>query len=135
MPDPKTYALADILTITTGRLLSPRHIEAVYDIANWMTGDYLMTHQLPRAMDACGPALLAQHPQLEGVEPPADIDVPDLMAWIANAEREHGAELPVTPLADGVWEHRDPIEELCDMVGPEKVIVAPLQAPEGGEQR
>lgn len=135
MTDPKPYALADILTMTTGRLLSPRHMEAVYDIANWMTRDNLMTHQLPRAVDACGPALLAQHPQLEGVEPPHDIDVPGLIAWIANAEREHSEQLPVTPLPAGVWEHRDPIEELCDMVGPEKVIVATLPAPDGGEQR
>lgn len=133
MTQPKPYALADILTMTTGRLLSPRGIEAVYDIANWMTGDNLMTHQLPRAVDACAPALLAQHPQLEGVEPPHDIDVPDLMAWIANAEREHGEQLPVTPLPVGAWERRDPIEELCDMVGPEKVIVVP--ASDGEAQR
>ncbi|MGA5372315.1 hypothetical protein ACPCSD_14705 [Streptomyces griseoincarnatus] len=122
----RAYPLADILTMTTGRLLSPRHMDAVYDLANWMTGDNLMTHQLPRAADACGPALLAQHPQLQGVEPPADIDVPDLMAWLANAEREHGEHLPVAPLAAGQWDRQDPLEELCDMVGPEKVIVAPL---------
>jgi hypothetical protein len=131
--DPKPYALADILTMTTGRILSPRRIEAVYDLANWMTRDNLMTHQLPRAADICGPALIAQHPQLEGVEPPADIDVPDLMAWIANAEREHGEQLPVAPLPAGSWEHRDPVEELCDMVGPEKVYVVP--APDGEAQR
>jgi hypothetical protein len=129
----RTFALADILTMTTGRLMSARRIEAVYDISNWMTGDNLMTHQLPRAAEACGPALLAQHPQLVGVEPPKDIDVPDLMAWLADAERQHGQELPVVPLSDGAWEHRDPIEELCDMVGSEKVYVVPV--PDGGEQR
>lgn len=129
----KPYALADILTMTTGRLLSTRGIEAVYDITNHMTGDNLMTHQLPRAADTCGPALLAQHPQLDGVAPPDDIDTPDLMAWIANAEREHGTHLPVTPLPVGAWEFRNPIEELCDMVGPERVIVATL--PDGDEQR
>ena len=126
MTDSRTYALADVLTLTTGRLLSPRRIEAVYDLANWMTRDNLMTHQLPRAAEACGPALLTQHPQLDGVESPNDIDIPDLMAWLANAERVHGTELPVTPLPVGVWEYRNPIEELCDMVGPERVIVAPL---------
>jgi hypothetical protein len=133
--EPRTYALADILTMTTGRLLSPRRIEAVYDIANWMTGDHLMTHQLPHAADTCGPALLTQHPQLEDVAPPEDIDVPDLMAWLANAEREHGEQLPVTPLAAGVWEHRDPIKELCDMVGPEKVIAVALPDTDPEAQR
>ncbi|MCX4809035.1 hypothetical protein OG601_47120 [Streptomyces sp. NBC_01239] len=128
MTDTRLYALADILTMTTGRLLSTRGIEAVYNIANWMTGDSLMTHQLPRAADICGPALLAQHPRLADVVPPEGIDAPDLMAWLADTERQHGQELPVAPLPDGAWEHRNPIEELCDMVGPERVIVATLPA-------
>ncbi|MFJ6559962.1 hypothetical protein ACIQMV_08775 [Streptomyces sp. NPDC091412] len=126
----RTFPLADILTMTTGRLLSARHMDGVYDIANWMTGESLMTHQLPRAADACGPALLAQHPQLKGVEPPAGVDAPDLMAWLANTEREYGHELSVAPLAAEQWRHQDPIEELCDMVGPERVVVAPLPARE-----
>lgn len=132
MTDTRLYALADILTMTTGRLLSPRGVEAVYAIANYMTGDYLLTHQLPRAAEACGPALLNQHPQLTDVAPPEDIDEPDLLAWLADTERQHGQQLPVTPLAPGTWEHRNPIEELCDMVGPEKVYVVP--APDDGEQ-
>jgi hypothetical protein len=129
----RTFALADILTMTTGRLLATRGIDAVYDIANWMTGDDLFTHQLPRAADACGPALLAQHPQLTNVAPPEDSDVPDLMAWLTNAEAEHGQELPVTPLPAGAWQHQNPIEELCDMAGPEKVYVVPV--PEEGHPR
>lgn len=132
MTNTRTFTLADILTMTTGRLMSARGIEAVYDLANWMTGDNLMTHQLPRAADICGPALLTQHPQLVGIAPPEDIDVPDLMAWLADAERQHGQELPAAPLPDGAWEHRNAIEELCDMVGPEKVYVVPV--PEAGGQ-
>ncbi|MEV7364290.1 hypothetical protein [Streptomyces sp. NPDC091299] len=123
----RPFPLADILTMTTGRLLSPRHMDAVYEIANWMTGDDLMTHQLVRATEACGPALLDQHPQLRDVQPPDGIDVPDLLAWLANAEREHGEQLPVAPLPDGAWKQQDPIEELCDMVGPERVYVVARQ--------
>ena len=125
------FSLADVLTMTTGRLLSPRRIEAVYDMANWMTGDYLMSHQLPRAADACGPAILAQHPQLRDVTPPAGIDVPDLMAWLVDAEQRHGETLPVVPLPAGVWERRNPVEELCDKVGPERVVVAGLPEVDG----
>ena len=132
MPEPRTYRLDDVLTMTTGRLLSQRGIEAVYDLANFMTGDYLLTHQLPRAADACGPALLDQHPQLRGVEPAADIDQADFAAWLADAERVHGTQLVVTPLPPGVWEHRDPIDELCGMVGPERVIV--VEVPDDGGQ-
>jgi hypothetical protein len=127
----RLYALADILTMTTGRLLSPRGVEAVYDLANYMTADYLLTHQLPRATDTCGPELLTQHPQLTDVAPPEDIDPADLMAWLADAVRQHGQQLPVTPLPAGAWEQRNPIEELCDMAGPEKVWVVRT---DGGER-
>jgi hypothetical protein len=128
MTETRTFPLADILSITTGRLLSRRHMDGIYDILNFMTGDNLMTHQLPRAAGACRGPLLEQHPQLDGVEPPDGIDVPDLMAWLTNAEREYGESLPVAPAAG--WEHRDPVEELCDKVGAENVYVVPVA---GGE--
>ncbi|MFJ1653478.1 hypothetical protein ACIOC2_19225 [Streptomyces sp. NPDC088337] len=129
--DSRLFPLADVLTVTTGRLLSHRHMDGVYGILNYMTGESLFTHQLPRAADVCGPALLAQHAQLQGVKPPEDIDGADLKKWLANAEREYGEELPVAPLTAGTWETRNPIEELCDMVGPEKVYVAPLPGEAG----
>jgi hypothetical protein len=123
MADPaaREFDLADILSITTGRLLSRRHIDGVYDILNHLTGDNLMTHQLPRAAETCRPALLAQHPQLDGVQPPEDMAVPELWKWLAGAETAYGARLPVTPIAD--WEHRNPIEELAQMIGPDRVVV------------
>lgn len=124
MLETRAFALADILSVTTGKLLSRRHMDGIYDILGYMTGDDLMTHQLPRAADACKGPLLEQLPQLDGVTPPDGLDAPDLMAWLANAEREHGEELPVTPIAG--WEHRNPIEEACDIVGAEKVYVVPV---------
>ncbi|WP_432130574.1 hypothetical protein [Streptomyces tendae] len=127
----RDFALDDILTMTTGRLLSRRHIDAVYDLANYMTGDNLMTHQLPRAADVCGSALRAQHPQLSGVHPPEGLDTVDLLAWITAAEQAHGETLPVTPLSPGAWARINPVEELCDMVGPVKVVV--VQAADEGE--
>lgn len=60
----KAFHFSDVLSITTGRLVSTRHIEGVYDILNWMTQDDLFTHQLPRAMRECSPALVALYPEL-----------------------------------------------------------------------
>ncbi len=120
----REFPLSDILSVTTERLLSRRHMDGLYDLLGYMTGESLFTHQLPRANDACKPVLLAQHPQLEGVTLPEGIDAPDIMAWLANAEREYGETLLVQPLS--FWEHQNPIEELCDMVGSEKVFVVPV---------
>ncbi len=61
---PRAFHIGDILSVTTGIFVSPDGIGGLYDILNYMTGDDLYTHQLPRASQQCRPALLAQHPQL-----------------------------------------------------------------------
>lgn len=120
----RDFDLGDILSITTGKLVSPRHVDGIYDILNYMTGDSLMTHQLPRGMTECQGPLLAQLPQL------ADIVTPDfhgskdeVYAWLDTQKAIYGDVLPVAPLAEGEHSFQNPIEELCDMVGPERVIV------------
>jgi hypothetical protein len=124
MTETRAFPLADILSATTGKLLSRRHMDGIYEILNYMTGQSLFTHQLGDACDKAQPALLEQHPQLADACPPDGLDQPDLMAWLVEAERVHGETLEVAPLA--AWEHRDPIEDLCDKVGADKVYVAPI---------
>jgi hypothetical protein len=47
------FILGDVLNITMGRIVSPRHMDGVYDILNFMIGDDLFTHQLLRVSDEC----------------------------------------------------------------------------------
>lgn len=112
----RAFDLADVLTVTTGRLLSPRHMEGVYDILNFLTGDSLFTHQLPRACDFCAPLVLEQHPDLgwiTGSIVPAD--AADIAPWLEAMKERFGAERVLVPLEG--WEHQNPIEELADMKG------------------
>ncbi|WP_328313061.1 hypothetical protein OG432_24280 [Streptomyces sp. NBC_00442] len=111
--------LADVLTITTDRMLSHRHMDGLYDLLRHMTGQDVYTHQLSAVADACIPALTAQHPFLSTLQPPADIGREDLYAWLVEAERVHGDKLEVAPLAE--WTYRDPIEDAADQVGADKV--------------
>lgn len=128
----REFPLDEILTVSTGCLVSRRHMDAVYETLNFLTGDNLFTHQLPRALEACKPAVLEQHPDL------ADVVVPDfgedvhaeVLAWLDTVEAKYGKTRTLVPLAD--WEHRDAIEEACDLMGAEKVYVFP-EAPDGGE--
>lgn len=53
----KDFHIGDILSITTGRLVSLNHIGGVYDILNFMTNDDLSIVQLLRAADECRPYL------------------------------------------------------------------------------
>jgi hypothetical protein len=126
---PETFPLADVLTVTTGRLLSHDHMDGLYRILNYLTGDNLMTHQLGRAAETCRPALIRQHPWLADVAPPEDIDMPDLFAWLAAQESIHGDALILAPIAD--WRRVDPIGELVARFGPERVIVVDVSG--GGE--
>lgn len=64
----KMFHIGDVLSITTERLVSPRHIQGVYDILEFMTGEGIWTHQIPRVMRECRPALLKQFPSLDSPE-------------------------------------------------------------------
>jgi hypothetical protein len=143
----KNFHISDILSITTGRLVSSRHIEGVYEILNFLTSDELFTHQLPRACRECEPWLKTQFPQLFPdnqvmAQHLADLDV------IVQASRADTASTPESrsraidawvekvrvslnlPEALSVYElgadmhtHIDPIEEAQAMVGNKNVIV------------
>lgn len=131
----KPFHIGDILSITTGRLVSPRGIGGVYEILNHMTGDNLFTHQLGRAAEACKPALLADHPFLAGWGSRLDEELdkltrPDQRAvtlLLLQFVQEVGcSDLNVLPLADGEWLRLDPLKELGAMVGDDRVITVAL---------
>jgi hypothetical protein len=109
----KSFHLGDILSVTTGHLVSPSHMDGIYDVLNWMTGDDLMTHQLPRAADECEGALLAQHPDLAGIVVPG-LDGKDAVdAWLAEQIALFGEYRDVAPLAPADHTRIDPIAELA----------------------
>lgn len=64
----KEFHLGDVLSITTGYLVSPRHMDGIYDILSFMMGRRLWTHELPEASGICKPYLLEQFPYLDRPE-------------------------------------------------------------------
>ncbi len=119
------FHIGDILSITGEKLVSPRLIEGVYDICNFMTGDSLFTHQLPRAHDVCGPELLHQHPQLAGVDE-SSVNSQTWRAWLDEQIAKFGETLSVSPLPEGIWTTIDPILEAESMMGKGRVIALKL---------
>lgn len=95
----RTFHLSDILSITTGRMVSTRHMEGIYDILNFMTHDNLSTHQLGRASNECKPALLAQHPQLAAIIGDG-VTHENFKSWIEAQYAEYGEELRVQQLSE-----------------------------------
>jgi hypothetical protein len=109
----RTFPLGDILTVTTDRFVTPDGMGAVYELLNFMTGDNLFTHQLPRASGECRPALLAQHPDLTLVVVPEEFDdEAHVWRWLAEQVARFSASREVTPLDPADHTRIDPVAEL-----------------------
>ena len=125
----KTFHIGDILSVTTSRLVSPSHIGGVYSILNWMTGDNLMTHQLPRVAGECAPSLRDQFPDLAAITLLPDFSgKADVDRWLAKQVAVYGETREVAPLAAGDHTYIDPITEIRQ-VAPHAKIIA-VEVPE-----
>lgn len=142
MSEHKSFPVVVVLTVTTGRLLC--EMEDVYDILNFMTGDNLFTHQLPRASDQCSPWLLKWYPELAEAGIPANLAKLDNMlsgAESRNPEFKNVAsEIAVRNWSEWVsvkvpnlkkeyeieriphYECKEPIQELRDMIAEKEVL-------------
>lgn len=121
------FTLGEVLSITAGPLLCD--IGRVYAILNYMTGDQLFTHQLPRAGRECKPHLLAQFPQLAKVNADS-VTTENWAVWLHDQILEYGNEFEVKPLPLHAHEFIDPLSELAEKVHPDKIIV--LNATDSG---
>lgn len=119
----KTFKIGVVLTVI-GDIFLCGKVNDLYEILNFMTGVSLFTHQLPRAVRYVKPFILKQHPQLEeycdkGINPENWREKLDYWTSV------FGKELELEPCE--YYEHKDPIEELEEMVEKEKIIVADLR--------
>lgn len=129
----KNFHLGDILSVTTGRLVSPRHMGGIYDILNWMTGESLFTHQLLRVMKEAQPALLAALPQIANIAVPEFAKPDDVPAWLSEQVAIYGEMFPVPKLTEDQHESIDPFSELVEKVHPDKIVLVGASNKEGGK--
>lgn len=131
MSETREFHIGDIISVTDGALVSPRHVGGVYDILNWMTGESLMTHQLPRASRECEPELRRQHPDIAAIVFPDTVERTEagVYAWLAEQVAIHGETRPVAALA--VEDHTiiDPLTELA-MMRPDVPVIPVFVDPE-----
>lgn len=70
----EVFHAGDIISITSGRLVSPRHIDGVYDLCGWLEQRPVWTHELPALSRKWWPELVTQFAALAAIEIPDDLD-------------------------------------------------------------
>lgn len=133
----REFHLGDVLSVTTGILVSPRKLDGLWELLDHMTGESLFTHQLPRAFDECAPELLCQHPDLAAVAVP-ELEPEQVLGWLAEQVAVFGEYRSVRPLATDDHTRIDPISELR-MMRPDApiipiVVTIPTQPDKGGDE-
>lgn len=118
----KRFHVGDVLSVTTGCLVSPTHMGGIYGILNYLTQGNLFTHQLPRAMDECRPWLLRWHPEMAGVDASPVKDEATLKAWLAEQAARFGEWIELDPIPADDHTQKDPLTELAEMVPPERIV-------------
>jgi len=110
----RQFTTGQVLTALTGRLLCS--VDDLYVVLNFLTGESLYTHQLPRAFLVCAPFVAQQHPELAALDW-SGVNQQTFRAWLDEQEQRFGKTLALAPIPEGQYEAQHPLSELADMIG------------------
>lgn len=121
MTETKTFPTAVELSTITGRLICD--IGGIYEVLNWMTGESVFTHQLPRIGREAEPVILAAHPHLrEAVSEAKQVTPENWQHWRDLWIDRYGPEIAVPKMTAAEHERIDPMSELAEKVSPDQII-------------
>jgi hypothetical protein len=112
----QVFKLSAVLSIAGDKLMGD--MDDVYTILNFMSGDTLFTHQLPRVAMECRPYLLKQHPWLKEYikkyEPKVTSE--SYKEILNECESKWGKEIIISTIPKRSHVVKNPIQELDDLV-------------------
>lgn len=103
------FHIGDVISIITGKLVSPTHMEGIYKILNFLTGQELWTHQLPDASRFATPYLLQQFPELKEIDKNS-INTTNWKEQLQSIIEKYGEYRNVETIKTE-WDTRDPLED------------------------
>lgn len=120
MGETKEFPTADVLSTITGVLVSP--IGGVYEVLNWMTGESVYTHQIPRICKEAIPVLLKTYPELAQARDEAKAVMPEnWQRWLAVWLDRYGSTIAVPKFDADTHEQIDPLSELVEKIHPSRI--------------
>lgn len=113
----RLFHIGDILSVTTGRMLSPRGMEGYYDLLDFVTNDHALTTQLPRFAEECKPEIERQLGEI--IKPFQNVPTNlkgrlKLYRWLNGVVEELGgtAFLRLEKMQENIHAIFDPMDEL-----------------------
>lgn len=123
----KEFPIGAVLSVVTGRLVSENHMDGVYEVLNFMSGESLFTHQLPRVSQEAEPIILAMHPHLAEAKIEAEqVNGENWRDWLATWTARYGATIAVPQMTIAEHERIDPHSELAEKVPSDRIVVVTL---------
>jgi hypothetical protein len=117
----KAFHICDILSVTTGKCISPRGLEGVCDILSFIANDSIHHNQVPRVLRECGPYLLGWFPHLKGVDA-SGVTFEHSNEWIRQQVARFGEMHDVEQMPPELHERIDAESELLESVHPERIV-------------
>jgi hypothetical protein len=120
----KEFPTGAVLSVVTDILVSENHIEGVYQVLNFMTGESLFTHQLPRVGREAKPVILAARPDLQAaIDESEQVNADNWRDWLATWKARYGETIAVPQMTIAQHERIDALSELAEKVSPDKIVV------------
>jgi hypothetical protein len=120
----KEFPIGAVLSVVTGRLVSENHIDGVYEVLNFMSGESLFTHQLPRVSREAEPIILAMHPHLAEAKIEAEqVNGENWRQWLDTWTARYGKTIAVPRMNIAEHERIDALSELAEMVPPDRIAI------------
>lgn len=117
----KEFPTADVLSTVTGILVSK--IGGVYEVLNWMTGESVFTHQIPRISREAQPVLVSAHPLLQqAIDEAEQVTTENWKEWLQRWEDRYGPTIAVPKMTADDHESIDPLSEAAEIMHPDKII-------------
>lgn len=130
----QTFHVGDLLSWTTGALVSPDHMRGVSAVAEFLTDGPVWTHQLPRLFDPVKAEIQRQHPWIASITAPDFGEAADaeqrVREYVADVAARHGEHHELTRSAFFGAHRRDPITEAEEMFGADRVTAVVVEDPE-----